>query len=1024
MARTRTKSDRRPPTTVPHDSVSIERNQGTGDDLPLPRRPAERFVRLSVQRHISPIFNDHALRVLDPEVRALLSPLWGYLVSAIDSMEDSPRRSYYSCAVLELMDVIRSLRIASTHAKMPLLSISAGGGCFTRVLREIGYDVPYITVATVDDVAVVSDKLCRGFVLRAPSGREHLLAPLTRELGWIRVDCDEHFEHAFSAVNLCERGSECEPYILCPGVTPADLGTASCFALTRASSGLVVNLAADNGAKPSASGVPASSNRSERNKRRKAAKAKAKEEAKDADLSMRAYRNTKDLTRIAERQGESDLGRLANKLSVQLAELRAGAKENGVPFSASNFLAKNYLATALPTEIKAVMEGKQIPASDASSAIALVQDILAGKAVPPKRFGDDSFMMKTTANAIISLSALTAGNDVIVVTPMTACYKGALVFQIAPGSTSPSILGYVAPDRDPEEFSTKVACSYAALSISAPLVVGGTAVTVAQMTVESAQTYVSPLSSITGKLAAIAVGRKADHEIVGPNKHTVAAFTADMPDFVVMRNSSTDQQNDSLVRIPNAANQQTVGQLVSTPARCARFAANSPIDAGSGLAAGFVSGFNDSSPLVIAATTLTTIWNLKDSTDFLRHMLYGHFTVRSSVTASAASGAATELTAYLRVTYSDGSTAQFGAHAAPLGIGDFGHVDLNFNTRGNSVFESKTGLFITNMEWRLYSTVQFTASKPTIDIVFEDVSMDTHYLAHVISGAVSQAKINVAMETYSECFPDPTTKAGKYLTPSEDLPYMTQHFPNAVRMLTHGPPVVYQGEQPYTANFWKDLKKVGKFVWEHGGEQVAMKALTSALAASFGSNAKKECPLGIAFPAVRDESVKLFEVTCGSGGDAPDFVTGLTSQGLTAGHGWIGESADFAFLLAALALEGWPIRQSPSRPLIVSGDVERLRSYGSEIVFDLYPVKEVEEKLQNQPENALIVGTDGFHMEPGQVGEVEFPANMIFGPSIGVTCIHYPGNQTAEGDWERLPYWRIAITKTKLPGDRQTVTQA
>jgi len=366
-------------------------------------------------------------------------------------------------------------------------------------------------------------------------------------------------------------------------------------------------------------------------------------------------------------------------------------------------------------------------------------------------------------------------------------------------------------------------------------------------------------------------------------------------------------------------------------------------------------------------------------------------------------------------------------------------VTLSFNSHGHSDFSSKTGLYITAFrlqgEKKTGGTVPI--ERPSIDVTFEDIAYDTEYITHVITGAVPQANLSVSMHCYTEVFPEVTGVTGKFIEPTPDLPYSTPHFPDAVRAFQSRYQFVWGGDDNlYQANWFKKLKSVAGFAkpWGKAGAnllkgsadpklQAAGHVLdatnrsftsTNFRATGFGHGARDSTrSTGIAFPGIRGPELKVFEVATGNG-RAPLFVRSITNQRLHAEGPWEGESADLAFLLAALAAEGWPIASDPRSPMLVSGDISNLRTYGQEqLTFTLHPVDDVAEKAQSRMDNQFLVAVEGVWVDSNPPASTKLPIHLLFGPGVTATVKRTDATPLLEGQKhtiESAGSWDVALS--------------
>jgi len=142
-------------------------------------------------------------------------------------------------------------------------------------------------------------------------------------------------------------------------------------------------------------------------------------------------------------------------------ERRIHALERNRTLNAANF--GRIGASDYHPELHAYLaeHGIEVPCSDVPSTLRTLSDVVEGRRLHPKRFGNrgESFMLSTTANRIVPIptsgtGGFTTGNIVMVGIPVHAAYKGAVVYAVNSLTGIWQVIAYVAPDRDPEEIST------------------------------------------------------------------------------------------------------------------------------------------------------------------------------------------------------------------------------------------------------------------------------------------------------------------------------------------------------------------------------------------------------------------------------------------------------------------------------------------------------------------------------------------------------------------------------------------
>jgi len=607
-------------------------------------------------------------------------------------------------------------------------------------------------------------------------------------------------------------------------------------------------------------------------------------------------------------------------------------------FSAANFGAHDFSSLMR-------LCGRDVPASSLESAIQTIESVANGEMLHPKRFDEmrSSLVIKTTASKIVSLSSISAGDVIYVVTPCLHAYKGSIVIKRNPASTSFAVVAYVAPDRDPEDISTQCAVLFSKMSVAAPLVAGGTVTIISQAMLEQGVSTVNPVAIIAGKAAAVARGRHAPIHVIGSELNSTVHFTATEAPQVVKRFSASDPFNTSLVDSPNAA--LLPGGTAARPSpsqsymlRCAGFDATTSTSA----------GFN----VNLGSNNNSVVWRLSNCQDYLRHLLYGDFVFGFNFTV-APSVANTLFSQTLVVTFSDGTTLQEN-FATNMTSQAAASLSGNLSTLGNTLWAAKRGLIIIDMV--LTCTVaagsnylSSASNTPGVHVNFIDVPAATDYHFAIISNMPTTGSLAINLEVHTEVTLDQAAENSTYLSATPDLPYDPLYLPTVLR--AH----CALQERYEAGSFLNGLKSIGKFLWNNGGKEVATGLLkkgasmiTSKLGAtSFGKGAIADVRTGFSFPAVREGEGEIVAVIKGAANDhTPDFCPFDLRPSI---DNYDGASSYLAFALATAAALGCSVR-----PGIYSGEVDEFNVTSTTVEFNVYPVDDQAEKMSHPEVRGLF----------------------------------------------------------------------
>jgi hypothetical protein len=666
------------------------------------------------------------------------------------------------------------------------------------------------------------------------------------------------------------------------------------------------------------------------------------------------------------------------KLARRLDGLEKSLSTVNSKLFANNFGADGYQASSheeallrgqsAAVKLLARMQGTQVPGGDMSSAVEIIEQVLEGSRLHPKRYGaiGRSFVLPTTANKIIPMNTVTAGDTIYVVCIANAAYKGGAIFRTtAAAPITPIVVGYFSPDRDPEELGVSCASLYSKLSISAPMVIGGTSLNLAQMILELAVTMTGPLSILSGKMAPVARNRSAPAVVIGPEKHSLHYFNASESVQENQRFSSFDKQNLTLVKVPNSS-------TLSASAGAARSATTGyyslilPVTDNSvnANANGWIFAAPGSVGLdYTLTTTFVDIFSLATSVDYLRHLLFGDFKMTIQLRNAGATVDAAPVRVRTRITYSDGSYTEnmilYGARVHSTSNSPIFNI---FDTRGDSASSAKNGLFITDVKVAVTGATGCgiitgnNGGGSFVSFDFYDVSAQSTYLCGILSGVTSSSQVSVTLDTHTEVTIDPSAQSSAFVTPTGDLPYDDDYLPNLVRVHALMGPMSSESTN-FSASGWSNfvkkikpmIKVVAPYVnpmIHYAGRKLVDRAFGAQeySAKGFGDGENKRMSSDYSFPAIRNDSGYV------SGEMVPVFKGGShLDEEIEANFGKVvgynvtnfdGRSGTLAQLLACLNEKGI---KAPFGSY--TGEVTQISVNSDYIAFTLLPVDKTGDKL-------------------------------------------------------------------------------
>lgn len=500
------------------------------------------------------------------------------------------------------------------------------------------------------------------------------------------------------------------------------------------------------------------------------------------------------LQAIQKIQTSNSIEREATFRTISNIEARLKALTRDKNITASNFGASNFGASDYVQMMKSL--GKNVPGDSIESMAELLNLVATGKMLHPKLIGGKgtSIVMKSVASMVLTLPTSGTGgynnNDtIVIVTPNLQSYKGVIVFAINPITFAWRVIKYIAPDRDPEDLGTTLACLFTSLTFSSPLALSSAAsvqITSQILAAKGCQSS-NPIFNYPGKCSPVVIGKWAPTAPIGPNKQTIVWFNATAPIEDLTINSKMDPLNINLTYCPNAATQtqhtMSSHAEVSNPFRITCNAKSS-----AGLTNGFSAAVSGASAantnLIIVEGSNQIIWNLKDVTDFGQHICFGDFRMNIcfDMFPQAVNAGVNKfiMQVIVELDNGDGTDTVLSYNRIVAGssqLGDNTIYNLHMNTHGDSAYAPYTGLVVRNISillraWAINNRFVLVCSEncnPLVDIVFSDISMNSQYLFAQLTGTREGFPITVDHVSHIEAFPRPQVAQAKFVYPTDDL---------------------------------------------------------------------------------------------------------------------------------------------------------------------------------------------------------------------------------------------------------------
>lgn len=642
-----------------------------------------------------------------------------------------------------------------------------------------------------------------------------------------------------------------------------------------------------------------------------------------------------------------------------------------------------------------------VPCSTPEDCALMVQDVVTGRALHPKRTGNpkDSTVIKTIAQTILNIpdsgtGGWVDGNMISVVQNVLDAHIGTIIFAVDQTTGARKVLAYGKPNKDLEAISAKLAVLYTTQSVSAPLMTTGSNSTVqAQLMLQQGATTINPCSILPGQMASVVDGGVCPIENIGSEVHTVVRFTATDPEALVERFSSFDIANQSLVRVPNPSNVAKSSTAWVSPSQTYSIVATGS-DSTSAAAAGYSSAVAAAwGNSVDISPTTTTIWQLSNNNDAWTHMLYGDLIIDALLNLESAYGAFIEI--HVLVDNGDGTVTDipfdFDAMSNSSGAtGVKSATTFHVDTRGPGAYAPYRKMIVSDIVIKMTSegsgdgSLQLAANyTPIVSVNFLNVPAMSHYLGTNITGAKGKYSVAITSETHVQVHLLPYVLAANFVECDNKPAYVgwqLQSFLQLHRILSEGVQPIFQagsflstvgsvlkaggkigklvaplaGNTPLgrAASMAGHASAIGKIVAprsSRSGQQVGQPRYDGMMAGTFGP----EGPLpprapNFSYPAYDNDGHWLTIPVVANGVEDPEVRRVLPTRAkLGSPSGAItGRSGSFAMMLSSLAFLGFPVKPGLYSGEVVDMHVERApNGVPDEIVFTVLPVKGEIEKI-------------------------------------------------------------------------------
>jgi len=626
------------------------------------------------------------------------------------------------------------------------------------------------------------------------------------------------------------------------------------------------------------------------------------------------------------------------------------------PFKASNFSATSFSASTSGNLLQAAQ---------------VVKSVSEGNLIHPKRFAPfkSSTVYRIGANSQVSLTNLTAGHIVYVVSPISDSHKGSFILSRNPDSPTDFFShAVVAPDRDVETLGQQLANLFVSMDLSAPLIVGGSSVIVAQMTSERGIFPVNPLSIRPGKAEAVSIGKSAIKQIISNTPQNISFFTAAEPDIEVLRNSRSDLPNTGLV-MGTSIESDTLG--VSSPSA----ASNLEIFSRYQSAAGY--GWLSLGDGLTLTTANQQIFSGKQTGAFLKSVCFGRVKTHVKLvfrTVCPDAGLFRCLVGLRTTVVYPTSTSTLSQSATiykPVVYdtntnGLFTSIDFHFDTLDHPTFASTVGRIISSITFEVvlptapaagHSIILDQNDGNTVSISLPQVSARTKYAGYMISGATSAVQLNLSHRVHTEVMVNNSSINSQFVEVNSDPPYE----PRSLILASSGHLFADEDEKFTASSFSNVISKVYKFIKPLASE--ALKAGGKALVHSALPFLGSASSIGkFSFPLVREHDVQNFEVAHGV---FPENAEALK---------WLSEQRDHPQFegrsyTGALLLKTLNDLFGGIHPGCYSFEVSDAIQYRGSINFLILPIDKFDLKVNLPVQSILGLTPKGWYNKEGKVSD-------------------------------------------------------
>lgn len=472
--------------------------------------------------------------------------------------------------------------------------------------------------------------------------------------------------------------------------------------------------------------------------------------------------------------------------------------------------------------------GIDIPCSTLKSTVHLMNDILAGAALHPKRVGWlSSAVYAAIAQNVITLSeeiGFVAGMQIYVVAPTHLAHRGAYIIGVNPSigieeTERWKVLAYVAPNRDVEDIGSAVVDLFVKMAVALPSLVAGTSTSVvSQILMQQAVCVTGPLAAIPGKLAYISTSRKAPIMPIGPEVHVQEYFTdaQSLPDLLI--EDGFDKFNSGIVQYPNP--DAVASCPIARPTGNALFTLNgSCAQVNTARASGFQADFLSAigaGPVALPASSSITMWKSISHQESVRHLLTGDFEYGAQFRVTSQTAEQSFGSVLFRFIYDSGNNGIVEVvKRFNWAVLDEGRLTLSMagTTAGDTSFDTVRGLLLKTLTIDIMNDSSVDAqieigaqACPQVKLVCLSVPARATYLITSVSNTRVDGTISVELETHSEVKTDQAANEAKFLSLDPSLPACADYIGPLAQMMTLGRiPIEHADEPTLSASNWKGV---------------------------------------------------------------------------------------------------------------------------------------------------------------------------------------------------------------------------